>query len=469
MRGWALATVVLTVGCSPAPTPTCTVCSGACVDLRSDTNHCGTCDVACGPGERCEQGSCVTTCAVAECGGACVDLQHDPLNCGACAVACSPAHASPLCLDGACGHGDCEAGWVDCDFNAANGCEARLDACLVDVCGFTDGGVARTCYLAGVSADAKRVLFESTDSFVPEDTVLGAGVFNLYVYDAPTGSYRWATRYDPDGGQPSFDLYAAIISGDGRRVMFTEFGPLRAGDPSGSLHAYVFDVDTGALALLQQPFDAGIDSEPGPVVLSFDGRYLLESFASLGEIWVWIDRDAGTYVQFLGSTGRSMSSDGRVVASDGLDGFERFDVFTQQDVVVPVPDPLDGFTPGYISLDATGSHAAFELDSFNLPNPSRIYVVGDAGIVRSADGGTFFSGAAPSFSADGRLLAFNEDVPGLVEGRACAVVDLNTGQHVRLPYSAGNCNPLISADGRTLVAGFANTNSLVLIPLAPPP
>lgn len=47
-------------------------------------------------------------------------------NCGACGVKCQPAnHASPLCSEGACIR-VCEAGFADCNGDAADGCEVDV-------------------------------------------------------------------------------------------------------------------------------------------------------------------------------------------------------------------------------------------------------------------------------------------------------------------------------------------------------
>jgi hypothetical protein len=442
------------------------VCSGACVDVQSDTHHCGTCDVACSPGTRCEKGSCVETCADTECNGACVDLLHDPLNCGSCGAACAPAHSQGLCVDGACAHSDCEPGWIDCDLKASNGCEAPRTSCLIDVCGVTDAGLARTCSLMGLSDDAKRVLFESTSSFVPGDQPMGFVTYNLYVYDVPTGEYSWATRYDPDGGSPSSSLGSAVLSGDGRWVAFVEGAALRFGDPNQFQHTYLYDADTGALSLFQPAFDAGFFFLPGVSKLSFDGRYLLETFSDLGfPVPVWSDLDAGLSVTLPAAPASGMSGDGLILAFEGGNEFRRLDLTTQRTDAVPVPDPPLQFSPSIIAVDATGARVAFELDDFT--GSGRIYVMGDGGVLPTLDGGAFYSGGSPALSADGRVLAFSEEVPGVTFRRVCSVVDLQTGRHVQLPYSAGDCLPALSRDGRSLAASFVG-ESLYVIPLALP-
>ena len=55
------------------------------------------------------------------------DTQIDWINCGRCGVTCpSPDGAHPMCSSGVCGI-TCVLGVGNCDGNAANGCETRLD------------------------------------------------------------------------------------------------------------------------------------------------------------------------------------------------------------------------------------------------------------------------------------------------------------------------------------------------------
>lgn len=77
-------------------------CSGECVALSSNEDHCGGCGEACAAGETCSSGACVPAgeCKppLAECDGECVDLQTDPLNCGQCNFGC----ANSVCAFGEC-------------------------------------------------------------------------------------------------------------------------------------------------------------------------------------------------------------------------------------------------------------------------------------------------------------------------------------------------------------------------------
>ncbi len=110
--------------------------TGICLSTSTDMDHCGICDLACGPGaNRCVQGDC--RCGDgAECGEpltccgnqACFDLRHDQNNCGACGNVCpgdgQSENSDVLCLIGECWL-TCKGENYDMNFNAVDGCEVR--------------------------------------------------------------------------------------------------------------------------------------------------------------------------------------------------------------------------------------------------------------------------------------------------------------------------------------------------------
>jgi hypothetical protein len=61
------------------------------------------------------------------CDGVCVDLTSDPDNCGECGSSCSAKHASGTCAEATCVIDSCADGFVDCNGEAADGCEAKDD------------------------------------------------------------------------------------------------------------------------------------------------------------------------------------------------------------------------------------------------------------------------------------------------------------------------------------------------------
>jgi hypothetical protein len=99
------------------------LCYPACVDVLTDPTNCGACGTTCGGGQ-CQGGQCIpeveqansarVSCVVAglaDCGGACVDLQSDGLNCGTCGVECAYGE---VCSGGAC-QSSCAAGLSFCN------------------------------------------------------------------------------------------------------------------------------------------------------------------------------------------------------------------------------------------------------------------------------------------------------------------------------------------------------------------
>jgi hypothetical protein len=114
-------------------------CGGACVDTSSDPKNCGKCGGACGAKELCSSGKCGLVCdpGLTACAGACVDMASDPKHCGACATSCpAAANAAAACAGGACAIA-CNAGYLDCDKDASNGCEVNglADAKSCGACG----------------------------------------------------------------------------------------------------------------------------------------------------------------------------------------------------------------------------------------------------------------------------------------------------------------------------------------------
>jgi len=117
-------------------------CSSQCLlHPDGDRYYCGcTGDGDCGTGGLCCNGECA--------------LDSDPRHCGSCANDCTAQvqHAAATCADGQCGHGQCDSGWLDCDGNAANGCELAMDDDNCGSCGFACGANASCDTSSGTCA-----------------------------------------------------------------------------------------------------------------------------------------------------------------------------------------------------------------------------------------------------------------------------------------------------------------------------
>ncbi len=124
-------------GCPGTLTP----CGQACVDLKTDPTHCGSCTNACSTADAgtagdagtitavCAAGQCGINCGgnLTQCGQACFDEKNDPQNCGGCGVSCDGGSCcTGQCADttsdnancGSCGHA-CDGGAV-CVSNACS-------------------------------------------------------------------------------------------------------------------------------------------------------------------------------------------------------------------------------------------------------------------------------------------------------------------------------------------------------------
>jgi hypothetical protein len=77
-----------------------TCCNGTCSDLQRDSLHCGRCDRMCGFAERCQSGVCACpNSGEFDCAGTCRNILTDRNNCGGCGLICE--------LPGPCVNGFC--------------------------------------------------------------------------------------------------------------------------------------------------------------------------------------------------------------------------------------------------------------------------------------------------------------------------------------------------------------------------
>ncbi len=87
-----------------------TSCNGACVNVLSESNNCGSCGTTCTAPALCANGACSTSCATGfqKCGETCINVATDAANCGSCGKACD---AGVPCYGGVCG---CPEGVLFC-------------------------------------------------------------------------------------------------------------------------------------------------------------------------------------------------------------------------------------------------------------------------------------------------------------------------------------------------------------------
>src|SRR5581483_5686220 len=89
-----LSAVLLLAGCAKGTSTmnsTCgsdqDLCNGACVNVQTDNQNCGSCGNSCGTGTTCSGGSCVCSTGLVSCGNQCV--ASNATHCGSSCTACT--------------------------------------------------------------------------------------------------------------------------------------------------------------------------------------------------------------------------------------------------------------------------------------------------------------------------------------------------------------------------------------------
>ncbi len=173
-----------------------TNCNGLCINTANDPANCGSCGNACPGGQVCSSGVCGLSCVggTSKCGGACVDTKNDPSNCGKCGVACSFANAGAFCSNSACTLGACNGNFLNCNKNAADGCEVDIST-DVNNCGGCGKVCVGTC-AAGV-CNAKFVFKPS--QIIDGQTVTCSSVNNANPLYTECDDLNQAGLYFPNG------------------------------------------------------------------------------------------------------------------------------------------------------------------------------------------------------------------------------------------------------------------------------
>jgi hypothetical protein len=138
------------------------VSDGCEINVYADVLHCGNCTTACSTNHAAPtcNGTCQLTCdsGWANCNNLATDgceaaVSNDPQHCGGCTNVCpSVPNATATCNGTTCGF-VCSAGWADCDGNAANGCEVSTETdpthcgSCTNVCATPPNGTA-SCVLS---------------------------------------------------------------------------------------------------------------------------------------------------------------------------------------------------------------------------------------------------------------------------------------------------------------------------------
>jgi hypothetical protein len=104
-----------------------TQCGSTCVNTANNNTHCGACNSACTGGRACVNSVCQCPAGQTFCGGVCIDAQNDELNCGVCGRACETPTGTTgnTCTAGTCVPA-CAPLRQSCDLEPWDGCEENL-------------------------------------------------------------------------------------------------------------------------------------------------------------------------------------------------------------------------------------------------------------------------------------------------------------------------------------------------------
>jgi hypothetical protein len=121
-------------------------------------SHCGACNNACPSPANAIAGCTAGTCGIAACNGGFANCNNNPADgcevntstsvnhCGACGNTCFTVNGTPACSNGQCFVAACNAGFANCNGNAADGCETNTNS-DVNHCGACNNacGVGKAC------------------------------------------------------------------------------------------------------------------------------------------------------------------------------------------------------------------------------------------------------------------------------------------------------------------------------------
>jgi Tol biopolymer transport system component len=297
-----------------------------------------------------------------------------------------------------------------------------------------------------ISADGRYVAFNSDASnLVSGDT---NGTTDVFVRDLQTGSVTLVSS-SSSGTQGNNISSFASISADGRYVAFDSAASnLVSGDTNGTFDVFVKDLQTGSVTLVSSSTNStqGNNDSINPSI-SASGRY------------VAFESDASNLVG--GDTNGKRDVFVRDLITQSLTLVSRRFNGTQSNG--------DSYNPS-ISTGLGDYMVAFESDASNLVSgdtngkrdvfytlDGNIYVVSSSISIPRSNGDSY----NPSFSANGRYVAFESDASNLVSGdtngeRDVFYADLAMGSVTLVSSSNGtqgngaSYNPSISAGGEYL-------------------
>ena len=140
-------------------------CNGSCVNIQTDSQNCGTCQLACDTGTVCQGGTCVCATGFVSCSGQCISSNTD--HCGTSCAACPSGN---VCDDGQCSS-SCGSGSTMCGDHA---CSSDSDSAHCGTgCTVCTGGA--TCVNGSCTGGASTGGTTGTGGGTPTGGATGTG------------------------------------------------------------------------------------------------------------------------------------------------------------------------------------------------------------------------------------------------------------------------------------------------------
>ena len=345
-----------------------------------------------------------------------------------------------------------------------------------------------------ISADGTVVAFPSdSNDIVPGDT---SDEEDIVVLDLATRARELAT-VSSSGVQANSGSYGAVVSGDGRFVVFSSFADnLVPGDTNHATDVFIHDRSTGSTRRVSvSSGEAQADDSSYEYDVSSDGRFVLFGSYATNLVSGDTNEQADVFVRDrqLGTTqrvsltsggaqsngwsgGATMSADGSVVAfwseatnlvpgdTNGLaDVFVRdlrTGTITRADVSSSGAQANGTGYLGGASLDDAGDLVAFESDATNLVPDDHDRTIDafvhdlttgrtEVASVRSGNAEPL-GGRAPAISGDGDVVVFMSSFPGLAAGVPLSILHAGYQLFAHDRATGGTIHVSVDSAGRNL-------------------